>query len=97
MYCCNAREFIVTKGHRRTLSIAECFYMATLKGAKVCGLENKDGSYEIGKEFYAYLVRTMNEGYDLMGVMKTLEEEDTTRTILEKFLMNGDDRNIVSV
>ena len=51
----NARQAI-SRGMEKVLSLAEAFYMATLGGARVCGLEGKVGSFEVGKEFDALWV-----------------------------------------
>ena len=102
----NAKEMI-TGGTDKSLSIDECFYMATLGGASVCGLDHKTGSFAVGKEFDACLVRTQeiaSKSGDLdvdlgvpLGVMTPIETEDTLRIVFEKFVMSGDDRNIVRV
>jgi guanine deaminase len=89
----NAREML-TKGQDPTLSVDECFYLATLGGARVCGLGDKIGSFEVGKEFDAIVVSVVGEH---KGVVTIVEEEDSVRTVFEKFLMTGDDRNIAEV
>jgi guanine deaminase len=75
------------------LSIAESFYLATLGGARVAGLEGKVGRFAVGMEFDACLVRVTG----VEGVMTPVEEEDSVEGVFEKFLMTGDDRNIVRV
>lgn len=82
-----------SRGEDEPLSLAEGFYLATAGGARVCGLENKVGRFAVGMEFDALLVQT-NE---VDGVMTPVEEGDTLDTVFEKFLMTGDDRNIVRV
>ncbi|PYH96580.1 Metallo-dependent hydrolase [Aspergillus ellipticus CBS 707.79] len=79
----------MTQGRDEPLSVTEGFYMATLGGARVCGLQEKVGNFVVGKEFDALLVRA-----DGQGVMAPVEEEDGVREVFEKFLMTGDDRNI---
>lgn len=81
-----------TNGKDPALSVDECFFLATMGGAAVCGLEDRIGSFAPGKEFDACLVKT-----DVDGVMTPVEEGDSIRDVLEKFLMTGDDRNIVRV
>ncbi|RAK73272.1 putative guanine deaminase [Aspergillus fijiensis CBS 313.89] len=81
----------MTQGRDEPLTLTEGFYMATLGGARVCGLEGKVGNFRVGKEFDALLVRTKT------GVMAPVEESDDVRTLFEKFLMTGDDRNIMQV
>ncbi|KAK3321239.1 hypothetical protein B0T19DRAFT_431914 [Cercophora scortea] len=88
-----ARE-VASKGEDKGLSIAEVFYLATLGGAEVCCLEDKIGNFAVGKEFDAVLVGTRGEHE---GVMTMVEEGDRLETVFEKFVMTGDDRNMVQV
>ena len=83
-----------TKGYDKGLSIEEVFYLATMGGAKVMGLNQKVGSFEIGKEFDAVMVDVTDA---IGGVNAPLEEDDSVRRIFDKFIMTGDDRNIVGV
>ncbi|KAI0896097.1 guanine deaminase [Annulohypoxylon nitens] len=87
----NARE-VLSQGKDKGLDIGELFYLATLGGAKVCALDTKVGNFEVGKEFDALLIDA-----DASGVMTMLEDEDSIRTIFDKFVMTGDDRNIKEV
>ncbi len=87
----NARE-VMSEGKDKGLTIAETFYLATLGGARVCCLDDKIGSFEVGKEFDALLINA-----ESTGVMTMVEEEDSLNTIFEKFIMTGDDRNIEEV
>ncbi|KAB8238042.1 guanine deaminase [Aspergillus alliaceus] len=83
-----------TKGRDRPLSIAESFYLATMGGARVAGLGDRVGRFAVGFEFDACLVRT--DVGD--GIMAPVEEVvDDAEKVFEKFLMTGDDRNIVKV
>ncbi|KAI2606543.1 guanine deaminase [Hypoxylon sp. NC1633] len=87
----NARE-VASQGSDKGLDIGELFYLATLGGARVCGLEGKVGNFQAGKEFDALLVDA-----NAAGVMTMLEDEDSTRTMFDKFIMTADDRNIKEV
>ncbi|KAI1214746.1 guanine deaminase [Annulohypoxylon truncatum] len=87
----NARE-VMSQGKDKGLDIGELFYLATLGGAKVCGLDTKVGNFELGKEFDALVIDA-----NASGVMTMLEDEDSLRTIFDKFIMTGDDRNIKEV
>ncbi|KAI2641520.1 guanine deaminase [Hypomontagnella submonticulosa] len=87
----NARE-VMSQGKDKGLDISEVFYLATLGGARVCGLDEKTGNFEVGKEFDALVVDA-----DAPGVMTMLEDEDSASTIFNKFIMTGDDRNIKEV
>ncbi|KAI0599621.1 hypothetical protein F4775DRAFT_550702 [Biscogniauxia sp. FL1348] len=89
----NAKE-VASQGQDKGLTIAEVFYLATLGGARVCGLDDKIGNFVTGKEFDALMVST----HDTAGsVMAMIEESDSVETIFEKFIMTGDDRNITNV
>ncbi|KAJ5273028.1 hypothetical protein N7478_008153 [Penicillium angulare] len=84
-----------TKGHDVALSLAEGFYLATLGGAQVCGLDERIGNFAIGKDFDALEIHTTE--LDTPGIMTPVEEEDTLSVIFEKWVMTGDDRNIAKV
>jgi guanine deaminase len=90
----NARE-MMTKGAEPSLTLNECFYLATLGGARVCGLDKEIGNFEIGKQFDALVVNTTDDMFK--GVVTLIEEKDALSVIFEKFLMSGDDRNIAEV
>ncbi|KAI6086971.1 guanine deaminase [Hypoxylon rubiginosum] len=87
----NARE-VMSQGEDKGLDIREIFYLATLGGARVCCLDDKIGNFKVGKEFDALVIDA-----NAPGVMTMLEDEDSTRTIFDKFIMTGDDRNIKEV
>jgi guanine deaminase len=87
----NARE-VMSQGRDRGLDIAEMFYLATLGGASVCCLQDRIGNFEVGKEFDALVVTA-----GAPGVMTMVEEHDSIRTMFDKFIMTGDDRNIQQV
>lgn len=88
----NARQ-TSTDGKDASLSLAECFFLATLGGAQVCGLGERIGNFTVGKEFDALVI----DGVVDDGVMAPVEDEDGIGIVFEKFLMTGDDRNIVGV
>ncbi|KAH7029562.1 uncharacterized protein B0I36DRAFT_326013 [Microdochium trichocladiopsis] len=88
----NAHE-VASKGEDKGLTIPEVFYLATMGGARVCCLEDKIGSFEVGKEFDAILVNADAPG----GIMTMVEEEDSLATVFDKFVMTGDDRNMEEV
>ncbi|KAI0542793.1 guanine deaminase [Xylaria digitata] len=89
----NARE-VMSQGKDKGLSIDEIFYLATLGGARVCCLGEKIGNLVVGKEFDALLIDSKSSK---PGVMTMLEEHDDTKTVFNKFIMTGDDRNIKQV
>lgn len=82
-----------TEGGDPALSLAECFFLATLGGAQVCNLDGLVGNFIVGKEMDALVIDCAVPD----GVMAPVEEDDGIQTMLEKFLMTGDDRNIVQV
>jgi guanine deaminase len=89
----NARE-VMSGGKEKGLSIVEVFYLATLGGAEVCCLAERIGNFRPGKSFDAIVVGTAGED---QGVMTAVGAEDGLSTVFEKFVMTGDDRNIVQV
>ncbi|KAK5557783.1 hypothetical protein LTR46_003961 [Exophiala xenobiotica] len=74
------------------LSVWQCFYLATLGGARVCSLDDKIGNFQVGKDFDALVIQAHSD-----GVMTMIQEQDNVETIFEKFLISGDDRNIAEV
>ncbi|KAK4222216.1 hypothetical protein QBC38DRAFT_88763 [Podospora fimiseda] len=92
MIASHAREKL-SEGKDKGLSIAEVFYLATLGGAEVCGLGEKIGNFEMGKEFDALVIGTVNNP----GIMTPVQDDDDLRTAFDKWVMTGDDRNIKKV
>lgn len=93
MIASHARE-AMSGGRDEALTVAEVVHLATLGGAQVCGLEDKIGNFQVGKEFDAIVVGT--QGAD-QGIMTMVEEGDGLKTMFEKFIMTGDDRNMTEV
>lgn len=92
-----ARE-TMTKGADPALKLHEGFFLATLGGAQVCGLEDKVGNFVEGKEFDALEIHAIGpDPYSSLGMMSPIEDDDSIHVIFEKFLMTGDDRNIAKV
>ncbi|KAJ4993152.1 guanine deaminase [Stagonosporopsis vannaccii] len=89
----NAQE-VLSGGKDKALSLDEAFYLATLGGARVMCLEDKIGSFEVGKEFDAIWVATTS---GLKSAMTLVESSDSLRTQFEKFVLTGDDRNMAHV
>ncbi|KEF54770.1 guanine deaminase [Exophiala aquamarina CBS 119918] len=85
----NARQVMTGES---ALSVWQCFFLATLGGAKVCSLDDKVGNFQVGKEFDGLVLQT-----EIDGVMTMLEKSDTLEIIFEKFLITADDRNIAEV
>ncbi|KAI6252755.1 hypothetical protein MCOR27_002910 [Pyricularia oryzae] len=95
MITSNARE-VLTEGKDKAISLEEVFYLATMGGARVCGLEKRIGSFEVGKEFDA-IWATAAPARGVQSAMTPMEEDDGLRRLFEKFIMTGDDRNILRV
>ncbi|KAK8915514.1 putative guanine deaminase [Metarhizium anisopliae] len=82
------------------LSVAQVLYLATRGGAKVVGLEDKVGGFEVGKDWDAQLV-----GLHVVGDHKEGHHKDhgnvdlfewdlcNWKDIVAKWMYNGDDRN----
>ncbi|KAM0329455.1 hypothetical protein ACHAQA_004764 [Verticillium albo-atrum] len=92
MIASNARE--VMDARDKGLTLDEVFYLATLGGARVVCLEDQIGSFAVGKQFDASWVATTT---GLASAMTPREEGDGLRTVFEKFIMTGDDRNMAHV
>eukprot|EP00455_Lapot_gusevi_P008336 TRINITY_DN1361_c0_g1_i6.p1 TRINITY_DN1361_c0_g1~~TRINITY_DN1361_c0_g1_i6.p1 ORF type:complete len:353 (-),score=104.65 TRINITY_DN1361_c0_g1_i6:203-1261(-) len=74
------------------LSYVEAFFLATLGGAQVVGMENQIGNFLVGKDFDALIINpcSATSPFDIF-------EADSRTDIFEKFLYMGDDRNIETV
>lgn len=94
----NARE-AQTRGAARALHPHEAFHLATLGGARVCGLGARVGTLEAGKDFDALVVDADPPSSPGGGnnIMTPIEDADDATRIFDKFLMTGDDRNIAQV
>ncbi|KAJ8114044.1 hypothetical protein OPT61_g3982 [Boeremia exigua] len=93
MIASNAQE-VLSGGKDKALSLDEVFHLATLGGAKVLCLDDCIGNFAVGKEFDAVWVTTTT---GLQSTMTPVEEDDSLRTVFEKFVLTGDDRNITNV
>ncbi len=90
---------------RVKLSVEEVLYLATRGGAKVVGLEDRIGGFEVGKDWDAQLISLNNvsdegeieeERGDEVGPVDIFgweSEEDK----VAKWVFNGDDRNTTAV
>ena len=76
------------------LSFEEAFYYATLGGAKVMGLHDRIGNFEVEKAFDALVI-------DVNAPSSPFDNFDFTasssRDLFQKFIFLGDDRNISQV
>ncbi|KAG0233095.1 guanine deaminase [Mortierella sp. GBAus27b] len=78
----------IARNPEQSLTIPELFYLATMGGARVMGLEDTIGNFEVGKEFDAILVNMATKGSPV-----DIFPHDTTLSMFEKYLFVGDDRN----
>ncbi|KAI9468876.1 MAG: guanine deaminase [Benjaminiella poitrasii] len=72
------------------LTPAELLYLATMGGARVLGLEEKIGSFEVGKAFDALWIDLEGGSVDLMGGESMVQK-------VQKFLFNGSSENLMHV
>lgn len=95
-----SRHRAMEKGEEVKLSTSEALYLATRGGAKVMGMEDKIGGFEVGKEWDAQMieleiVKADGEG-DVDGPVDLFGWESWDERI-EKWVYGGDDRNTVAV
>ncbi|KAF8634078.1 hypothetical protein AX15_001080 [Amanita polypyramis BW_CC] len=87
----------------RQLRVATLFYLATLGGAEVCDIDKQVGSFAPGKSFDALLVSLRSETgnphvwSDDIGEKTDETPEKLLEERLERFMLGGDDRNILRV
>lgn len=92
------------------LNVEEALYLGTLGGAKVVGLEDKIGNFEVGKEWDAVLVRLQSvsaeeEGQDggkfdtvmEQGPVDLFPGQEKWEDKLAKWIYSGDDRCNIGV
>lgn len=106
-----AREAVMVSRHRSILedgkdecklSVEEVLYLATRGGAKVVGLEDKIGVFEVGKQWDAQMV-TFAEVPETVGGLDQKEGPvelfggETYDEKVAKWVYTGDDRNTMAV
>ncbi|KAF2167290.1 hypothetical protein M409DRAFT_22717 [Zasmidium cellare ATCC 36951] len=105
------REAVMVSRHRSILedgsdecklSVEEALYLATRGGAKVVGLEDKIGGFEVGKQWDAQMV-TFAEVGETVGGLDQKEGPvevfggETYEEKVAKWVYTGDDRNTMAV
>ncbi len=85
-----AKLKVVEDPRRQMLTLGEAFYMATVGGAEVLGLEKEVGNFAVGKQFDAQVVNMDESNVDLYGY-ESLDD------LFAKFIYLGDDRNVKEV
>lgn len=92
--CSVSRHRVIHSGRKELmLGVPEVLYMATLGGARVCNLQSKLGNFTSGKFFDALVIdlgRHRNGRVDIF-------DGESDQTAIEKWVFNGDDRNIARV
>jgi guanine deaminase len=80
------------------LSIEEVLYLGTRGGAKVVGLADKIGGFEVGMEWDAQLIGLGNVGVEEgdIGAVDIFGWENWDERVA-KWVFNGDDRNTLAV
>jgi guanine deaminase len=75
----------------KALDASELIYLATLGGAKVVGMEDKIGNFQVGKDFDALVIDASDNG------PIRLFRHDGPSEMLQKFLFMGDERSLTHV
>ncbi|GMF04961.1 unnamed protein product [[Candida] boidinii] len=88
------------------LSVNDVLYLATMGGAKVLRLDDKIGSFTVGKKWDAQLidlscenspVDTFEFQEPIWGGEDLKLSKRKYQDLIDKWLFNGDDRNVRSV
>lgn len=84
-----------TKNDEDKLSVAEVLYLATVGGAKVCGLEDKVGNFAVGKKWDAQHIDILTKGsrIDIFPWTAPKDKYVLLDYYVQKWLFLGDDRN----
>lgn len=75
-----------------TLSVPEALYMATMGGARACGMADKLGSFQVGKQFDVQMI-----DLDVKDSNVDVFVFHTGDVLFHKWVFSGDDRNVVGV
>ena len=91
-----SRTIAMTGNDKAKLSVEEVLYLATRGGAKVVGLADRTGGFEVGKQWDAQLVRLAT--VDQVGAVNEEIPVDifaweTWEEKVAKWVFGGDDRN----
>ncbi|KAK5001199.1 hypothetical protein LTR66_000077 [Elasticomyces elasticus] len=96
-----SRHVAMQDGDGAKLSTEEVLYLATRGGARVVGLEDKIGGFEVGMDWDAQMVRLGTVSGDGQGGLDTglveLFGGEDWNECVAKWLYTGDDRNTVAV
>lgn len=96
-----SRHVAMDEGDEAKLSVEEGLYLATRGGAKVVGLEERIGGFDVGMDWDAQLVRLGSVGEDGElgadeGLVDVFGNENWDDKVA-KWVYTGDDRNTLAV
>ncbi|WPG99460.1 Hypothetical protein R9X50_00227400 [Acrodontium crateriforme] len=99
-----SRHIAMREGDKVKLSVEEALYLATRGGAKVVGLEDRIGGFEVGMDWDAMMVNLAsppheddyNELDQSQGVVDVFGKETWDEKVA-KWVYTGDDRNTSAV
>ncbi|XP_052784467.1 guanine deaminase-like [Mya arenaria] len=92
VFVSNIHHIEAEHANYKALSVHEAFRLATLGGAKALGLDNRIGNFAVGKDFDALLIDPSADGSHV-----DVLPDDSFSDSVDKYLYNGDDRNILSI
>lgn len=79
------------------LSYHEAFYLATMGGAESLGMQDLIGNFKIEKDFDALLIDVDVKDSAFDSFIDEFKGDDKYSSIFQRFLLLGDDRNILNV
>ncbi|KAF2760983.1 guanine deaminase [Pseudovirgaria hyperparasitica] len=99
-----SRHLAMTDGDQAKLTHEEALYLATRGGAKVVGMQDKVGGFEVGKHFDAQMI-WLGDAEDIEGCDEFAAREgpvdifgwENEEDRIAKWVYNGDDRNTLAV
>ena len=96
-----SRHVAMVDGEEAKLSVEESLYLVTRGGAKVVGLEDRIGGFEVGKDWDAQLVGLAGMG-DTVGLdqkagLVEIFGPESWEEKVAKWVYTGDDRNTTAV
>jgi guanine deaminase len=93
---------IATSDPSASLSVEEALYLATRSGAKVVGLEDRIGGFEVGMDWDAQMISLGSGVGDTVGLderegLVEIFGNETWEEKVAKWVYTGDDRNTTAV
>ena len=96
-----SRHVAMADGDEAKLAVEEALYLATRGGAKVCGLEDRIGGFEVGKDWDAQMIGLAavpeSIGLDQNAGLVELFGGESWDDKIAKWVYTGDDRNTMAV